>query len=398
MQTWRKNLIIITIAQLIAMIGMSMVIPFLPLYIKFLGITEQAELERWSGFVVSGVFITAFIATPFWGWLGDKIGRKKMVIRAIFGLAVSQFLIGLAGDVYELFLLRLLQGALSGFIAAALALVSANTPKEHSGKALGLLASSIAAGNVLGPLVGGFLSDSFGYRNVFFITAALCFISGVLIIFFVKEKITVNNKSNNIWDNYKFVFNSKEIGWAMVTLIIASGSISMIQPIFALFIEARIGIVKYIATITGAVFSVMSLFQVISSNWWGKRNDKIGIKFNLTAALIGAGVGYILHVISSGVWELIPIRAFLGFCIGGILPSIYTYIAINTPQDNKGGIMGIASSFTLLGNFIGPFTSGYISSYTSINFVFILSGCFLFVGALLVLKYFGSYKVEPKKT
>ncbi|MCI0450167.1 MAG: MFS transporter [Chlorobi bacterium] len=154
---WRKNLYIIWFAQLIAMIGMSMVIPFLPLFVKELGVTETAEVKRWSGLVVSGVFITAFIAIPFWGWLGDRVGKKKMVLRAILGLAVSQFLIGLSQDVVQLFIFRMLQGALSGFIAAALALVSSNTPKEKSGFAIGFLASSTAAGNLLGPFIGGML-------------------------------------------------------------------------------------------------------------------------------------------------------------------------------------------------------------------------------------------------
>src|SRR4030095_17169304 len=100
------------------MIGMSMVIPFLPLYVKDLGITEPSEVKPWSGLAISGVFITAFIATPFWGWLGDKVGKKPMVVRAIFGLAISQFLIGLPQAVYQLFVFRMVQGALSGFIAA----------------------------------------------------------------------------------------------------------------------------------------------------------------------------------------------------------------------------------------------------------------------------------------
>ena len=60
----------------------------------------------------------------------------------------------------------MVQGALSGFIAASLALVSANSPREKTGYALGILASATAAGNVLGPFFGGLLADAFGYRNV----------------------------------------------------------------------------------------------------------------------------------------------------------------------------------------------------------------------------------------
>lgn len=375
--SWRKNLYIIWSAQLIAMIGMSMVIPFLPLYIKFLGVTEITEVKRWSGLVFSGVFITAVIATPIWGWLGDRVGKKKMVLRAIFGLAVSQLLIGFSQDVVQLFIFRMVQGALSGFIAAALTLVSSNTPKEKSGYAIGFLASSTAAGNLLGPFIGGLLADAFGYRNVFFITSGLCAISGILVYAFVKEMNPTRNKESYIWDNYKFVFKNTRIKFAMLILIISAAAISMIQPLFALFIEGKVGSTAYIATITGSIFAVVGLFQVIASPFWGKLNDRREIRKNLVWALIGAGVGYALHIVTTGVWELIPIRALLGLCIGGVMPSLFSFINKCIPDNRKGGVMGIASSFTMFGNLIGPISSGYIASYTSIDFVFILSGIIL---------------------
>ncbi|MEO8514766.1 MAG: MFS transporter [Ignavibacteria bacterium] len=391
--SWRKNLYIIWSAQLIAMIGMSMVIPFLPLYVKDLGVTEITEVKRWSGLVVSGVFITAFIATPIWGWLGDRVGKKKMVLRAIFGLAVSQLLIGFSQDVVQLFIFRMVQGALSGFIAAALALVSSNTPKEKSGYAIGFLASSTAAGNLLGPFIGGLLADAFGYRNVFFITSAMCAISGILVYAFVKEINQTRNKESDIWDNYMFVFKNTRLKYAMLVLIISAAAISMIQPLFALFIERKLGSTLYLATITGSIFGVVGLFQVISSSFWGKLNDKREIRKNLAWAMVGAGIGYALHVVTTGVWELIPIRALLGLCIGGVMPSLFSFINKCIPDQRKGGVMGIASSFTMFGNLIGPISSGYIASVTSINFVFILSGMIL--ASSSILAYF-KLKEKPK--
>mgnify|MGYP000861743274 FL=1 len=391
--SWRKNLYIIWSAQLIAMIGMSMVIPFLPLFVKDLGVTELTEVKRWSGLVVSGVFITAVIATPVWGWLGDRVGKKKMVLRAIFGLAVSQLLIGFSQDVGQLFVFRMVQGALSGFIAAALALVSSNTPKEKSGYAIGFLASSTAAGNLLGPFIGGLMADAFGYRNVFFITSAMCAVSGILVWAYVKEMNTSRNKEAAIWDNYRFVFQNIRLKYALLLLVVSAAAISMIQPLFALFIEGRVGETAYLATITGSIFGVVGLFQVISSSFWGKLNDRRDIRRNLLWALIGAGAGYALHVVTTGVWELVPIRALLGLCIGGVLPSLFSFINKSIPNEKKGGVMGIASSFTMLGNLLGPISSGFIASVTSIDFMFILSGIIL--AASGVLAYF-KLKDKPR--
>ena len=117
---------VIWIALFFTMVGMSMVVPFLPLYIRDLGVTEQVEVERWSGLAFAGPFILSFFLTPLWGMMGDRYGKKAMVLRAIVGLSLSQFLIGMSQDVYQLILFRMFQGAASGFIPASLALVSSS--------------------------------------------------------------------------------------------------------------------------------------------------------------------------------------------------------------------------------------------------------------------------------
>jgi DHA1 family multidrug resistance protein-like MFS transporter len=154
MELWRKNLYILWGTQFLAMVGMNLVVPFLPFYIRDLGVSDPDELARWSGLVFAGPFFLSFVATPLWGALGDRYGRKMMVVRALFGLALSQALIGLSQNVIQLFLFRILQGGISGFIAASLALVSTSTPRQHTGYALGLMQSSSAGGMVLGPFVG----------------------------------------------------------------------------------------------------------------------------------------------------------------------------------------------------------------------------------------------------
>ena len=117
MDLWRKNLYVLWATQFIAMVGMNLVVPFLPFYIRQLGVTNDAEVVRWSGLVFAGPFVSSFFATPIWGNLGDRYGRKPMVIRALFGLALSQVLIGFSQNVMQVFLFRIFQGAISGFIA-----------------------------------------------------------------------------------------------------------------------------------------------------------------------------------------------------------------------------------------------------------------------------------------
>lgn len=362
-----------------------MVIPFLPFYIRELGITNQDELEHWSGIVFSGPFILSFILTPVWGMLGDRFGKKTMVMRAIFGLAVSQLLIGFSANVVQLFIFRMVQGAISGFIASSLALVSSSTPKERSGYAIGILQTSISSGTVIGPFIGGIISDMTSYRTVFFVTSVLCFISGILVFIIVKEpERTAVKKIYTVAENYRYVFGKSEILTAMISITFIQISITIAQPVFALFVESITKGTEYISTLTGAIFGTLGIFSVISSPWWGRRNDTKSFKKNIIIAITGAGLAYCLHTFITNPFLLFPVRAFLGFCIGGIIPVLYAYINKNISDERKGGVMGIASSFTLFGNLVGPLLCTLLLLKLPLNYIFLIAGLMLFVNAILI--------------
>ena len=362
-----------------------MVIPFLPFYIRELGITNQDELEHWSGIVFSGPFILSFILTPVWGMLGDRFGKKTMVMRAIFGLAVSQLLIGFSANVVQLFIFRMVQGAISGFIASSLALVSSSTPKERSGYAIGILQTSISSGTVIGPFIGGIISDMTSYRTVFFVTSALCFISGILVLIIVKEpERTAVKKVYTVVENYRYVFGKSEILTAMISITFIQISITIAQPVFALFVESITKGTEYISTLTGAIFGTLGIFSVISSPWWGRRNDTKSFKKNIIIAITGAGLAYCLHTFITNPFLLFPVRAFLGFCIGGIIPVLYAYINKNISDERKGGVMGIASSFTLFGNLVGPLLCTLLLLKLPLKYIFLIAGLMLFVNAILI--------------
>lgn len=395
MEIWRKNLYTIWLAQFIAMIGMSMVIPFLPFYVRELGVTGLDEIEKWSSLAFSGTFLMAFIMTPIWGALSDRFGKKSMVIRAIFGLALSQFLIGLAGDVFQLVIFRMIQGAVSGFIASSLALVTASAPRERSGYVIGILQTSISAGTIIGPVVGGLLSDVFTYSTVFFLTSSICFVSGILILINVKEPpASPLQKPFTVRENYKYTFTNKAVILAMLSVMVVQMCIFMAQPIFALYVESFSLDTAYVSTIAGTLFGITGAFTVISSPWWGNRNDIKGFRKNLLVAMIGAAVAFALHPFVYDIIFLYPVRAFLGFCIGGIVPVFYSYITKHIAEERRGGIMGIASSFTLLGNLLGPLLCILITHYFSNRYVFLFSGLIMLINVVIVYKFLVDMKPD----
>ncbi|MCX7737751.1 MAG: MFS transporter [Candidatus Kapabacteria bacterium] len=393
---WKKNLIYLSLAQFIAMAGMSSCVPFLPLFIRDLGITDMTEAKFWSGIIFSGPYFFSIITVPIWGTLGDKYGRKLMVVRAILGLAISMVLMGFSQNVYQLFFFRVLQGALSGYVAASLAFVTANTPKERSGYAIGILQSSQSAGTIVGPFIGGIISDLFGLRIVFFLVGALCLVSSFLIIKFVEEESENRTikKSDGLLKNLKIVKNTKGLTTILLLIIISQAGILFTQPIFPYFVENLGAPIKYLSTITGLLVGIVGIFTIIFAPIWGRRNDRKDYKKTLSVSLLVSGVVILCHLFVPAYYYLFPLRIMLGVFFAGILPSLFTALSKRTDRENAGGLMGLASSANLFGALISFLLCGFVSSTLNIEWCFIISSLLLFIAFLINFKSFFENKLK----
>jgi DHA1 family multidrug resistance protein-like MFS transporter len=385
---WKRNLLIIVFAQFIAMAGMSACVPFLPLYVRELGMTDMNQVKFWSGIVFSGPYIMAIFAVPFWGTLGDKYGRKLMVIRAIFGLTIAMFLMGFAQNVVQLFLLRIFQGFASGFVAATLSFISAETPGDRTGYAIGMLQSSQFAGTILGPLLGGLMSDFAGIRPVFYLVAALCLISGTLILLFVKENnfVKQENYTFSTLSNLKYLLSVVEIRLILILIVLAQAGIHFTTSVFPYFVEQLNTPSKFLSSITGFLLAIVGFFSIIFAPRWGKQNDKKNYRkiIPLTASIVG--IATVAQLLVSEWYYLIPFRILIGIFIAGILPTFYSALSKKSQQKTIGSNMSVASSATFLGAFISFFTCAWVSSYFGIPTVFIVSGLILiFIPVILLL-------------
>lgn len=387
--SWKRNLYILWGAQLIAMIGMSACVPFLPLYIRELGVREIAETTRWSGLIQAGPFFLSFITTPIWGAFGDKYGKKPMVIRAIFGLAVTVFLMAFVQDVWQLFILRIVQGAVSGFVAASLALVASTTPNARAGYAIGFLETSISVGTVIGPLFGGALADMFGLRNVFTIVAALCFISGTIIIFFVKENKQKERSTPapRVRENIRYILDRPELRRIIIFIVLVQASIVFVNPIFILYLEELKAPASLLKTLTGLMIGSVGLFTALFAPYWGRRNDRQGYIKTLSLALPIRGIASLLQGFVPSYLFLFPLRIVIGVFTAALIPTLYTALSKRSPAEARGGLMGLASSGTLLGNMLAPIACGWLAAHAGMTWCFVASGCLSFgVFAVLRLK------------
>lgn len=389
METWKRNLVILWIALFFAATGLSAVVPFLPLFIRELGVTNLSETSRWSGYVFSAPFIVSFFIIPLWGSLGDKYGQKMMTLRAVFGLAIALFLMALSQNVVQLFIFRILQGALSGFYPAALALAVSTAPKERTGYALGVIQSASTSGNIVGPLFGGLLSQLFGFRIVFVIVGLIILICAFLIMFYLKEERTGGEKENafSVIENWKYVLSTRQILLAGILILMSSIAVSLLAPIFVLYVETFKIDAASLPLITGILYSILGIFATLSSLMFGKKIDEKGYKKNLILSSTIIGIMFILHFYVYQISYLIPIRILLGFGFGFLTPVLFTALSKKVIQQRKAGVMGIGSSFQILGNMVGPVSSGFIGAIFGVRYSFILAGVIFLIITLITLKY-----------
>ena len=185
--SWQRTLYIMLFVQFMSTVAYSIIFPFLSFYVQELGSNTNLSLEFWAGMVFTSQGLTMMVASPLWGAMADCYGRKMMVVRAAFGGGLLVLLMGFARSAEELTLLRAIQGFVSGTVPAVNALVAAAAPRERAGYAMGSLQVGLWSGAAVGPLLGGFMADTWGFRSAFIITAVLLVIAGMLVWLGVEE-------------------------------------------------------------------------------------------------------------------------------------------------------------------------------------------------------------------
>jgi len=392
MEHWKINLGVLWFGQFMVMSGMTMIVPFLPLYLQQdLGMTDPHQISTWAGIIFAGNFVTAFVFQPIWGGVADRYGRKMMLLRSGFGMAIVIVLMGFATSAWQLLGLRMLNGVISGYVPAAVALMSTNTPKEKMGFALGTLQSGAVAGSILGPFIGGLLADAVGYRSIFYITGSLLTLGTILSWIFVKEKFNASEAAKkpkvSIFKAWKNLQHIKQLpALYTVTLMIQVAMVSSL-PLMPLFVaELLNGRTENLAFFAGFVSSITGFSNMIASPLLGKWSDRVGSEKILFFCLIGAGVAFIPQALVSSVWQLFIARFFLGIFLGGLLPTVNTLIRKYTPAGMESRSFSFNSSFLSFGNMIGPVFGGFISGYIGG-----IRGIFFFTTAMLLLNAVWAY-------
>src|SRR3954447_6307670 len=165
---WRQTLWAMVGIQLVMTGAFSMLTPIMPLFLPVLGVESEAAIAIWAGVLNGITSLVAAFASPLWGQVADRHGRKLMLLRSSLAIGLFTALMGVAGNVWQFFAFRALMGVFAGFSSAAIALVASQVPEDRLGYSLGWLSTGQLVGSLVGPIVGGILADLTGsYRIPF---------------------------------------------------------------------------------------------------------------------------------------------------------------------------------------------------------------------------------------
>jgi DHA1 family multidrug resistance protein-like MFS transporter len=368
--------------------------PFIPFFLGDLGADATAQ-AHWASAIAAGGALTSMIAAPLWGVLADRVGRRPMVVRAMIFGAVTVGLMSVATAPWQLFGLRLVEGATTGTVAACAALIAATVPAERLGFALGLMHTSVFSGNAIGPLLGGFLADWLGYRATYATCGVLIGIGAVIVILLVRERFIRPRPESRRpgatggWNRRRWLALLGPVVVVMlgVMFVLRAASQAM-QPIFPLFIGTLPQTALSDAQATGIVFGAQGVAAAITSVWLGALGDRIGHRRVLLLAAAGSGLASLPMALATDVWQLVVLQALFGLFAGGLIPSTNALVSRATSPAHRGAIFGLMTGAGGLGSLVGPLAAAGVATSAGYGAAFVMVALALLVTAAALVVAF----------
>jgi len=355
------------------MLAFGFVLPFLPLYLKEIGVHPDSAVVFWSGALVTSTGISLAIFSPIWGALADRHGRKVMVLRSMIvgGLIIA--LMGLVQNVEQFLALRILQGVFTGTIAAATALVATIVPRDRLAASMGQLQTSVYVGIAAGPVLGGLIAQAVGIRGTFFIAGAMLAVSGLLVWQFVHEHYSPPSTAPRpgFFETLGRGLRSRTLMPLMVTLFLVQLSTAIVFPILPLYVERISSATDPVKLYAGLAFGATAVFAALAAVFYSRLVDRSGYRRILIFACFGAAALFLPQAFVQNIGQFLLLRSGVGIFFGVLIPATNAIVGLSTPMELRGSAYGLTSSATAVGNAIGPLLGSTLAASFGYSSVFI---------------------------
>lgn len=395
---WKILLAILVSFALMMSASYTMLMPFLPLYIRTDLNAQNDDVAFWSSITYAVTFAISAFVSPLWGKLADRMGKKHMMIRSSVLLTITYFLGGIVQSPFELFLVRAFQGIAAGLWPACLVMLSSYVPKSRLGISIGFMQSANICGGILGPLLGGILALNFGMRNSFFIAGAVLSTISLVTIFYIKEpkKSQKDEKKNDKSAlSYLWILKNSRIIPVLLAVLLTQLVLLMVQPIVALYVEHLSKNGDNAVFLSGFIISLGGIAGALAAPLWGKFGQRKGFLNAVILAFASAGILMAIQGIPDDIFYFGLMQFICGLCFSGIYPSLNSILVLLTPSEARGVSFGLMFSAQMTGGAIGPVLGGIIVTVFNFSTVYYLNGA-LFVLIALYLKFMVSSEFKEK--
>jgi DHA1 family tetracycline resistance protein-like MFS transporter len=381
----RKAMLFLLLVVFVNIAGFGIVIPLLPFYAESFGIEAWQVTILFSAFSVGQLFGEATF-----GRLSDRIGRRPVLIGTISGAAILYALLAFAPNYPVAFLLRLLGGFAAGNLSTVQAYVSDISAPRDRIRRLGQIGSVFGLGFVVGPAIGGLLSDpsagAAGFRPPLLVAAALSASAVIGIILFVRES---RHKDHGIAGRGRFAAlhdacASPVLRRVLLTTMVATGAFSAMEAVFALWAHARfawgpreVGLIfAFIGTISA--FSQAVLVGPLT-RWLGEAKT-------LALGLAIGSLTLFLQAIAPTGELVVIITTFTVIGISITNPCIAALISRGAAPEHQGAMLGLNGSASAMARIAGPIVAGMLFSAVGVNAPFFFASLAMVPAVLLALR------------
>jgi len=389
MRGWRRTFWVVFVANLVSGAGLMSFLPYFPTLLEELGLSEPHAIAVWSGILFGAAPFSAAFSGPLWGSVGDRYGRKLMVVRSLFGLGLFVGAMTFARTPWELLFLRLGQGVFSGYMPPSLTLVSVSAPADRVGRVTSWIQTASTLGTILGPLLGVLLLERLDVHALFAVTGAAAGASGVLVLVFAREDARGRAPAGpfspravlrSACSDLAQLARNPHVREAMALYATVHFALGATQPLTEFLVEAVWrGAPGEVERLTGLLFSVLALTAIVATPLWGWCGDRFGHALTLRVASVASALALVAHALVPSYAWLFAVRFLFGFASPGASAAAFGLAATTTGREQRGSAMGAVFSARSLALSAGSFLGGTLAGLTGIR------GCFALAGAAIAL-------------
>ena len=382
---------VLTVAIAMTFVGFGFMTPFMPLYLQQVGVTEPEQVRAWSGGIAAAASISFAISAPFWGLLADRLGRKPMVIRAMWGSGIALIALSFVRDPALLLTIRVIQGLFSGPVTASLALTSTTVPDRHLTRAIGAIQAAMLIGGSLGPMIGGVAADAVGIPSTILVGGVLNICAGFLVLAFCREQFVRPHPSGPV-RRHRIREGIAILSPALFALaamqIALQFSSNGVIAVFALYVQ-ELGRDVSASTFTGLIQGLYSAAAIVGVLLAARVSTSFGYKAPLVAGALVAAILFMPQALAPNLLILGLSRGVQGIFVGLLSPLISTLVSVVTPVERRATVYGAISGSSGLGAAAGPLSAGFVSAWLGLASVFWMTAGVLIVAALIATRVRG---------